>query len=164
MTEGCSLQPFLFVRRWRGAVEPLWAGERIHFATSMLERVRRNRSFAALVTAVFALLLLTAALSGVRVRTGLGIEAAWADVCSTSHAAGEPASWPGAPDEDMGHGAHSPDCVLCIALAPPESLKADIHRPPVPAFHQKWRSLPALLAMLDVAAPLPARGPPGAAA
>lgn len=132
----------------------------------MLERFRQHKTFAAVVIAVFALLLLAAALSGVRVRAVLPADLVGADVCSSSHmqaagheAQGLPALWETA-DASSSHGPHSPDCVLCIALAPAAAWAADVHRPPVPAFHQKWRSLPAQLALLEVAAPPPARGPP----
>lgn len=119
-----------------------------------------------MVIAVFAALLLAAALSGARVRAASHADQVGADVCTTSqmlamghedHAV--PAPWD-AVATDSSHGPHTPDCVLCMALAPPAPWAADVHRPPVPSFHLKWRSLPAQLALLGVAAPPPARGPP----
>ena len=92
----------------------------------------------------------------------------WTDVCIAAHSPGadsvvQAGLLPlGSEQEGMGHGQHSPDCVLCIALAPAESFEVDVHRPPIPEFHQKWRNLPVAVVTLDVAAPLPARGPPGA--
>ena len=125
----------------------------------MLQRIRQHKTFAAVVIAVFALLLLAAALSGARVRAASPADLVGADVCTTSQmlAVGHedhalPASWDTVA-ADSSHGAHTPDCVLCIALAPPVLWTADVHRPPVPSFHLKWRSLPAQLALLEVAAP-----------
>ena len=72
----------------------------LHCATSMLQRIRQHKTFAAVVIAVFALLLLAAALSGARVRAASPADLVGADVCTTSQmlAVGHedhalPASW-----------------------------------------------------------------------
>ena len=149
----------------------------------MLERIRQSPRFTAVVTAVFALLLLVAMFAGAPVRALVPALVATrvADICTTANSetveatlvadahqhdavhvaqvrdeTGDHAS-PADHSEHVGH--HGADCVLCIAIAPPATLVADIHRPAVPPFHQRWQALWSDSGYLP-GAPLPARGPP----
>lgn len=111
----------------------------------MLQRLRSRPRFSALITAVFALLLLVASLAGVQVRVLAQPMAAAlaADVCSVNapaldlalahadHAASDDLA-PEGSDSHAGHAAHGADCVLCIAMALPQAFAADVHRPAAP--------------------------------
>ncbi|GAB2828297.1 hypothetical protein GCM10027276_34030 [Comamonas piscis] len=141
----------------------------------MLQRLRSRPRFSAVITAVFALLLLVASLAGVQVRVlAQPIAAALAaDVCSVNapvqdlalvHADHSIAD-DRLPEGSDGHAAHSEhsahgaDCVLCIAMALPLAFAADVHRPAAPAFHPQWQAQ-AAHSPQATGAPLPARGPP----
>lgn len=141
----------------------------------MLQRLRSRPRFSAVITAVFALLLLVASLAGVQVRVlAQPIAAALAaDVCSVNAPALELALAHGehqTSDDLLGdgsdpyashsaHSAHGADCVLCIAMALPLAFAADVHRPAAPAFHPQWQAQAAHHPQAP-GAPLPARGPP----
>lgn len=138
----------------------------------MLQRLRSRPRFSAVITAVFALLLLVASLAGVQVRVlAQPIAAALAaDVCSVNAPAldvalahGEHLAaddlLPDGSDSHSAHSAHGADCVLCIAMALPLAFAADVHRPAAPAFHPQWQAQAAHRPQAP-GAPLPARGPP----
>ncbi|MCD2166770.1 hypothetical protein [Comamonas koreensis] len=141
----------------------------------MLQRLRSRPRFSALITAVFALLLLVASVAGVQVRVlAQPITAALAaDVCSVNAPALDLALAQAdhlAPDDLLpdgsdshanhsAHGAHGADCVLCIAMALPQAFAPDVHRPAAPAFHHQWQAQTAH-SLHAPGAPLPARGPP----
>ncbi|QMV73546.1 hypothetical protein HS961_12310 [Comamonas piscis] len=138
----------------------------------MLQRLRSRPRFSAVITAVFALLLLVASLAGVQVRVLAQPMAAVlaADICSVNapvqdvarvHADHSIADdlLPEGRDSHSDHAAHGADCVLCIAMALPLAFAADVHRPAAPAFHQQWQAQ-AAHSPLAPGAPLPARGPP----
>ena len=138
----------------------------------MLQRLRSRPRFSALITAVFALLLLVASLAGVQVRVLAQPMAAAlaADVCSVNapapdlalahadHATSDDLAQEGS-DSHAGHAAHGADCVLCIAMALPQAFAADVHRPAAPVFRQQWQAQAAHTPHAP-GAPLPARGPP----
>lgn len=141
----------------------------------MLQRLRSRPRFSAVITAVFALLLLVASLAGVQVRVLAQPIAAVlaADVCSVNAPALELALAHGEhqTSDDLladgsdpyashsAHSAHGADCVLCIAMALPLAFAADVHRPAAPAFHPQWQAQAAHRPQAP-GAPLPARGPP----
>ncbi|MPM90717.1 hypothetical protein SDC9_137839 [bioreactor metagenome] len=133
----------------------------------MLEPIRQSRRLAAAVTAVFAVLLMVAMLSGVRVRAvtqhdGAHAQHAWmmaADIC-TSHGAVD-VDLPAQAPLDADHaGHHGADCVLCIALAPPLPFEADVHRPSAPAYRMAWSLLGDGIPAAPRGAAFPPRGPP----
>lgn len=142
----------------------------------MLEHLRQNRRIARAVTALFAVLLLVAMLSGVRVRAVTHQDGAadvhalvGADICSVGHGAGgldvAALATNGAgqvPDESSHQGHHGVDCVLCIALAPQEGFRRDVHYPPVPPFRLAWSLLGDAIPAPSNGAPFPPRGPPTA--
>lgn len=141
----------------------------------MLQRLRSRPRFSALITAVFALLLLVASVAGVQVRVlAQPIAAALAaDVCSVNapaldlalahadHLASDDLLPDGSDSHasHSGHSAHGADCVLCIAMALPQAFAADVHRPAAPAFHPQWQAQAGHSPQAP-GAPLPARGPP----
>ncbi|WP_312409281.1 DUF2946 family protein [Comamonas sp.] len=141
----------------------------------MLQRLRSRPRFSAVITAVFALLLLVASVAGVQVRVLAQPMAAAlaADVCSVNAPALDLAlahadhqtSDDLLPDsgenhaDHSAHSAHGADCVLCIAMALPQAFAADVHRPAAPAFHHQWQAQTAH-SLHAPGAPLPARGPP----
>lgn len=138
----------------------------------MLQRLRSRPRFSAVITAVFALLLLVASLAGVQVRVLAQPMAAVlaADICSVNvpvlnlvlaHADHQTSDdlLPDGSDSHAEHSAHGADCVLCIAMALPLAFAADVHRPAAPAFHPQWQAQ-AAHSPQATGAPLPARGPP----
>ncbi|TDS78828.1 DUF2946 family protein [Comamonas sp. JUb58] len=139
----------------------------------MLQRLRSRPRFSALITAVFALLLLLASVAGVQVRVLAQPMAAAlaADVCSVNAPALDLAHADHLASDDLlpdgsdshashsGHSAHGADCVLCIAMALPQAFAADVHRPAAPAFHRPWQAQTGHSPQAP-GAPLPARGPP----
>jgi hypothetical protein len=141
----------------------------------MLQRLRSRPRFSAVITAVFALLLLVASLAGVQVRVLAQPMAAVlaADICSVNAPVQDLALvhvdhqtsddlLPDGSDSHADHSEHSvhgADCVLCMAMALPLAFAADVHRPAAPAFHPQWQAQAAHSPQAP-GAPLPARGPP----
>ncbi|WP_353236217.1 hypothetical protein [Diaphorobacter ruginosibacter] len=136
----------------------------------MLEHLRRNRRLQDWVAALFCALVLTAMFSGMRVRAFMPQAPARMDICTASfdadHArhAGHMHAASSAPVTGMEHEGgthHGPECLLCVALAPPEAAPLVRYQPPLSATLARWRFMPArTLASQPARAPLPPRGPP----
>lgn len=73
-------------------------------------------------------------------------------------------SYCGSPDDDFSSsgsgGAHHPECLLCIAVAPPKAQDTSAYRPPqLTLYRLIGDPVAAARGQLSLA-PLPARGPP----
>ncbi|WP_313301757.1 hypothetical protein [Diaphorobacter sp.] len=139
----------------------------------MLESLRNHRRLQAVFTVLFAVLLLVSMLSGVRARAvDTGTSPAWADICSIEHGASAGERLVAISVEDIvllespapGVGHHGPECMLCIALAPPATTAVLDYQPPMEGSGTGWESLCSTAFPVSLSrAPLPPRGPPLAA-
>lgn len=138
----------------------------------MLARLRRHHRLHAWVLGLFVALWLVALSSGGQVRSllpllgngGSGISMADMGYCGMAPQADEWAAWLGedAPaNERSATQAHSPACLLCVALAAPEQVRSTAYRPPLLAGGLRLPGNPGAAPQGWLAqAPLPARGPP----
>lgn len=137
----------------------------------MLERLRHHPRLHSWVLGLFAALWLTALFSGAQVRAvlpllgGPGAAASMAEMgyCGMAPSLDELRAWFGQEppaDADGPANAHTPACLLCIAMAAPGPLRLPLYRPPLlgalPLLGNPDAPLHGWLAQ----APLPARGPP----
>ena len=133
---------------------------------------RRHRHLRTWVLGLFAALWLVAPSSAAPTRMVLPLLANGAQAsfsmaemgfCGMPPQADEWAAWlgedPGA-DPPSTPSAHSPACLLCIALATPPALALAALRPPAPRVHPAQRSRAPAVAAWRAQAPLPPRGPP----
>ena len=143
----------------------------------MLESLRRNQRLQHVVAALFSVLVLTAMLSGVWLRAAVTqppkTSPAANDICSVHSNAsraqpvGDEAfeavadDAPATPAQHDGAAHHGPECLLCVAMAPPEAVQVVRYQPPRPASLTPWEYLPsASFADAPARTPLPPRGPP----
>ena len=145
----------------------------------MLERIRQSRRLHAVVVTAFALLLLVAMLSGVRVRAATAPATHETLTQSMLHSLCLPQDAPAAaasqqqayeewllsafdtPPATHAHDEHAgPHCVLCLALMLPPALRLQAAPYPVPHYRAPWLWPVLFPAAQPVRAPLPPRGPP----
>lgn len=145
----------------------------------MLERIRQSRRLHAVVVTAFALLLLVAMLSGVRVRAATApathetlTQSMLHSLCLPQDAPAAAASQQQAYEEWLlsafdtppaihAHDEHAgPHCVLCLALMLPPAIRLQAAPYPVPHYLAPWLWPVLFPAAQPVRAPLPPRGPP----
>ncbi len=136
----------------------------------MLERLRRHHRLQTCVLGLFAALWLVALTSGAQIRDGAAPAGPCGDrrrhggmgYCGMAPQASELMAWLGedaAPDEHSAS-AHTPACLLCIALAAPGQVRSTVYRPPLLAGLRLPGNPGAAPRGWLAQAPLPARGPP----
>jgi len=137
----------------------------------MLERLRCRHRLQTWVLGLFAALWLVALSSGAQVRAVLPLlgnaaaaSASMAEMgyCGMAPQTGELLAWLGedAAPEEHGASAHTPACLLCIALAAPGQLRPTLYRPPLLGGLRLPGNPGAAPRGWLAQAPLPARGPP----
>lgn len=146
-------------------------GKTLAIIAPMLERLRRHHRLQTLVLGLFAALWLVALTSGAQIRMVLPLlghaaatSTSMADMgyCGMVPQASELMAWLGedaAPDEHSAS-AHTPACLLCIALAAPGQVRSTLYRPPLLAGLRLPGNPGAAPRGWLAQAPLPARGPP----
>jgi len=126
----------------------------------MLQRMRQNRRLHAVVFTVFGLAWLAALVAGVQTRTALA-QFQPPDLCIAVQDAHALHDQDGGANAPAGHAHHhTPDCLLCIALAAPPAAQLAVGRSPVPMAHQGRPGPVLAVAVWRARASLPARGPP----
>lgn len=137
----------------------------------MLECLRRHHRLQTLVLGLLAVLWLAALTSGAQVRMVLpllshaaGANTSMADMgyCGLLPQASELAAWLGedAALDEYSASAHSPACLMCIALATPGQVRSTLYRPPLLAGLLLPGNPSATPQGWLAQSPLPARGPP----
>ncbi len=144
----------------------------------MLQRLRQHHTLRTWVLGVFAALWLVALASGNQVRMVLPLLHSASTATSSAEMAGmaycgamptqaELTEWlvaaddgAASPDDAASSSAHSPACLLCIALAAPQTRSSVLYRPPQLGWYTAQGNPSASAWGQEAAAPLPARGPP----